>query len=341
MRFGLFVCFQSTTVIPTFSEWRNYHPNLAQTVTCFNVASFIVCIFGCVGSILTMIIIGNWDNLTSGATFMFTLAFTDMICAFHNGIIERGFPLFGLTLSGLNDNSCAFSYFLIFLVSYSSYYLTVFFSLDKCFAVWLPFKYRQFGKPRVCLVITVSIYIVQTLYCLPTVFAFGYKEEVAGCTPENYEIVSEKFYTAIQPEITIVVNGFLPVAVVLTSTSLTIMKIRMRGSKRRGSDLAANNKNQTTSAGRKCKINSEMIRQMIVVCLVFGVFNLAATSLIRFLFDSDIQSNRDQGIFMVVEAVVTLCISVINSGNFYLYIIFGKKFRNDFIALFSVKKTNV
>ena len=259
---------------------------------------------------------------------MFTLAFADFLSAFYNGVIEKGLPLFGFVISSESDFFCAICMFVIYVIMYSSYYLTTLFSLDKCLAVWFPYKYRQYGKPKVAFLATFVVYFAQSLYSLPALFTYRIDQKRNMCYAIDFDYVSFDYYMIVQPKVTSFVNGLLLVGLVLIFTTLTAWKVKSQSSKRR-------KMGQNNETNRRNHVEIEMVRQMIVVCSVFGCLNMCITISALMLYHLDAETSRDRAIFTMVEAGLSLCVAIITSGNFYFYLFFGKKFRHDFYALLS------
>ena len=228
--------------------------------------------FGCVGNIFIMIIVSHWDKLTSGGACMFSLALADFLSVFYDAFIDSLPKLIGYGLVSANSPICAISTMISWVTSYSSFYITVLFSLDKCIAVVFPFKYKQYAKPKLIVFATLLIYFCETVYALPVLFVVRLHEVADFCYPVSFKYISRSYYVDFKPRLTTVLNGFVPVCLVLILTTITIIKIRR-------SSANVKSERSRTSVSRR---DNEITRQMIVVGIFFGFFNMIASLCIRF-----------------------------------------------------------
>ncbi|XP_075248417.1 uncharacterized protein LOC142341374 [Convolutriloba macropyga] len=120
--------------------WEDFYPGTSQAIFYIHIGCVIISIFGCFGNVFTMMIISKWSNISSGAAFIWGLALTDLVAVFIDGILEILLQMFGIVIASLNSFVCAAFNFLSWVTTMWSFYITVLFSLDKCFAVLFPFK---------------------------------------------------------------------------------------------------------------------------------------------------------------------------------------------------------
>ena len=310
-----------------FENWRNYYPITARVVFALDISCATLSSLGFFGNIFTMVIISKWENISSGAAFMFALAFSDLFAGFYNGIIAMTRPLFGWTLSAYNDVICSICMYWSFTSTLYAYYATIFFSLDKCIAVLLPFKYREYGKPKVAIIATIVYYVILGLWTVPTVLVFRIHPGSGFCRAVNFELISAEFFFGTRNVIGWFVSGLIPIASVFLFTSITIGKIQQMKRKRLTS---------TTQSSRR---DREMTRQMIIVCSLFTTFGVIFTIFVRYLLNMDtVKSYKDEVIIHFFLSMVRICQAVQNSANFYVYLIFGSKFRANFIDLIMGRK---
>ena len=265
---------------------------------------------------------------------MFVLALTDFMAAFYDGIIDGIPPLFGYELSSINNITCAFSEFFSWVTTFVSFYLTVLFTLDKCLAVLFPFSYREFGKPKACIISATILYSVGILFSLPSLIVERKHPTLNKCTPTDfisfitsdlYENQSRFRFVSVLPSI-----GFVTILLIIT-----IVQIQIKACKKRKRSGAANNPERNRTQSRR---DMEITRQMIVVALLFDTLLLSsALCYIRIRY-MDISQLGDQALRIILIGVLRNNTALINSTNFYLYIIFGNKFRADFLQLFTSKK---
>ena len=306
--------------------WYEKYPDISFSIFVMQITSLIISIFGCFGNLFTIIIISKWDTLTSGATFMLILAIVDFTSASFVAIFIFVLPLSGFNLRDLNNISCASLTFAPTVIIYSSYYLTLLFSFDKFLAVMFPYKYRNFGTPKTSIYATAFVLTVECLLAIPNVLVFRIDSNFETCGAVNFQVISAEFWGKIYPLITSFINGFCPVLFVFLFTIGTILKLRNQGRKREKT-----RRNSRTISSRR---DSEMTRQMIVVCIMFGTLCLIVTICMQNIYVIQPTKAYDQAVVYFIFAIVMFANCLINSANFYIYLIYGKKFRADFIGLF-------
>ena len=233
-----------------------------------------------------MAIVFKWENMSSGAAFMFSLALADFLGVFYDGIIDELLPLFGFTLRLLNSALCAVCQYINYLTTFASYYITVLFSLDKCIAVMFPFKYREFGKPKACIISSILVYLCAGGIYSTELFAFRLDPVTLACRPIEFAIMNRYFFFKIRPQMSFIIGGVIPTFAVLLFTFITIFKVHQIGRKR------AAQKNDATKSTLLSRRDAEITRQMIVVCLMFGALNLSISAILRVHTSLGMNSNR-------------------------------------------------
>ena len=294
-----------------------------------DIVNSIISTLGCIGNVFTMLIISKWDNISSGAAFMFALALTDLMAVFYDGIIDCLLPLFGFSLRSVNSILCAFCTFFSWITTLMSFYMTVLFSLDKCLAVVFPFKYRRYGKVKVCVIMTILIYVIGSLWTSAALLVFRIHPESGVCRPMKFEIISRHFFFEIRPNIGFILAGIMPIVFVIFLLSVTILKIRFNARKRN------EGKNKQSPHSRR---DLELTRQMIVVAIVFTVLTSINAAIYIRNFSTDAQTAEENATTALLDSILSIDLALINSANFYLYLIFGKKFRASFLMLFGIEK---
>ena len=310
-------------------EWFKIHTSIYFAIFLMNAISSIVSIFGCFGNVFIVLIISRWDKLTSAATIMLILAVFDFLSTFYVAIFNIGLPFLDFNLRNINHFSCAFLSFSSAFIIYTSYYVTVLFSFDKFLSVMFPFWYREYGKAWLSVFSTYFILTIQVLWALPQLFVARIDFDSKICAPTYFEIVSADFYLNKQPVINILLNGALPVLLVFVFTMSTIVKLRIRDQRRR-----VGARDGSLSARRE----REMTRQMIVVCVLFGTLCLIVTICVQIIYKINPKTSFEHAISNFVLSIL-MCSNIgINSSNFFLYVIFGKKFRDNFFSLFCSRR---
>ena len=307
----------------SWREWETIFPEIANLVLTLDVICSINGVLGCFGNLFTIIIISKWDNMSSGAAFMLSLAITDLITVFIDAILHTALPLLGVLVSAINDIVCATYTFLSWITTITSYYITVLFTFDKCVAVTFPFKYRTQGKPKIALIATILAYVALSAYCVPAIFVFRIHPATKTCRPYDFSIISREFFFETRTQIGNFLSGIIPVALVFIFTTITILKLKRQGNKH-----IANGRGNLNS-----QRDREITRQMIVVGISFAVFCSGFTICIFIKQRIVVQTAFDEAMRVLLESIQYNFMALANSSNFYIYMVFGKKFRACFCNL--------
>ena len=242
--------------------------------------------------------------------------------------------LLGVFINRVNNILCAFCMFFNYATTMCAFHLTILFGLDKCLAVNFPFAYRQYGKPKACVISTIVVYILVGFYNLYALFVFRIDPESGDCRPYDFSIIGTVFFYEIRPYTSSALVAFIPFVLSAIITTLTVLKIKMMARKR----SATQNRDQS-KAPVQSRRDSEITQQMIVVCALFCMLSIVNTTLTQVVFSIDIKTAREQMIVTLLDRIMSNSIAMINSANFYVYILFGKKFRANFVSLFTRDKT--
>ena len=130
----------------------------------------------------------------------------------------------------------------------------------------VPFKYRQYGKPRVCIAANMIVYLYSIGFYSPFLFVFRVDPEKGVCRPYDFSVITRDQFFDVHPTMVLVFRGIIPIITVFTCTFLTIYKLRDVASKKKN--------NQSSVVPKQSRADNEITRQIIVVCLIFGVFPL-------------------------------------------------------------------
>ena len=290
---------------------------------------------GFVGNIAIILIISKWRDLCSGAAFMFSLALADLESIVIDGVIHELLHLHEFSLDLINRPVCSLFTYISKMTTAASYLITALFSVDKCLAVIFPFKYKEFGKPKICVWATFLVYVFVSLVFSPFLFVIDLDKEKRACSISNFEKISADTYFRVVLPMTITVNSILPLLVIIFCTIATIKILQVNSRKR---ENHAQNGGASTSA--RDRLDTEITRQMIAVCGLFCVLSVAATIVYKLNYDSQIKTAYELAVFNFLDRVNSMLTSMINASNFYLYLLFGKKFRADFKSLFCCKCGN-
>ncbi len=310
-----------------YPDWTKNYPLHAFFVDAIKVIVVVVAILGIIGNGFTVTIISKWTKLSSGAVFMCSLAFTDALAVFYDGIINEFLPMaFEFELAEINVWICNACIWFSVMTTWSSYYLTIMFSLDKCWAVTLPFNYRIHGTSKLGILLTSIVYILFSLYAIPYAVVFGLTPDTGTCHRVDYSAMSATAFDIYNEEFGVVTNGIIPISVVFLTTGLSVYKLGTFSSKH---DSA------TKVMGKR---DAEITKQMIAVSIIFFILCSGWTAFTYMKHNL----SRDNYLlllanYLLLNALKDLFQALNNSLNFYLYIFFGQKFRQDFFKLVGLK----
>ena len=308
----------------------------AEVVFWLKLSQSVISVTGCFGNLLIILIISKWKNITSGAAFMVTVAVTDFLAVFYNGIIDSAFPFLGLNLASLNDVICSFGNFFSWIFTSSSYYVTVLFSLDKCIATVVPFKYREHGKPVLSVISTLVVYFFWGLLSFPSVLIHKVDPVKLECQIMNFEIISQDFIVKIYAPVLFFLSGIIPTLSVIVLTTITIFRVRMSSARRKKAESQRQSR-QTSASGRR---DREMTRQMIIVGIVFSSLCLGHIGCVGVQASLG-SSAKDKARRLVIRSVQNILTALTNSVNFFVYVAFGRKFREQAMSLLRLTRGDV
>ena len=146
----------------------------------------------------------------------------------------------------------------------------------------------------------------------------------------KFNIISRNFFHNIRPKYSVFINGIIPILTVFLFTTITIIKLRITAKRR-------NRKQSSDSVGRQNRRDFEIVRQMIVVCSIFVTCAVITSLFVNAMLSNRRVTMKQEMTYNIYQSVVFVCQSIINSANFYMYIVFGQKFRNTLTDLLRMK----
>ena len=83
----------STTEGTITPKWEDMYPVISNVVFGLDIICAVISVFGCIGNVFIMKIVSKWENISSGAALMFSVALADFLSVFYDGFIDQvGFP---------------------------------------------------------------------------------------------------------------------------------------------------------------------------------------------------------------------------------------------------------
>ena len=200
-------------------------------------------------------------------------------------------------------------------------------TFDRFYSIIKPHKAASFNTVKRAKITIVCIVIFSILFNIPYLFTISHEGRV--CIPLLQGRLKIFYYWLCY-----VVQFIIPFVSLLTMNSIIIHKLRMR-------------KHMTLSQGQGQsegqKINSSEKQIFAILLLVAFSFFILVTPLYAFnlysmVFDYTKTPERFAGFYLFYNIIHKLYFT--NNGiNFFLYVIFGHRFRNDLFNLFTKIKT--
>ena len=254
--------------------------------------------------------------------------------AFYLGIIDSGLPLLGWTLMTVNNAFCVGCSFFSWMVSMSTYYITILLSLDKCIAVLIPFKYREHSKPNICVLGTTLVCIFCCLFSVPALFVYEIDPETNECQIQKFDRISYDLFATVILPVIFLLSGVVPGVSVITLTTITVVRVRISARRRRSAQSVDTNSGQVPHSALR---NREMTRLMVAMGVAFSSLcfcNIISIVVLILSGSSESGISHQSANRILTDILYTMT----NSVNFYIYIVFGRKFRAHTLALLGLKK---
>ena len=124
----------------------------------------------------------------------------------------------------------------------------------------------------------------------------------------------------------------MPLSCSSITTTITIFRLKL-SSRKRSANQNGEQANQSGARKQVDRRDAEIIRQMIMVCICFSILCVINSIVIVSGYRIEVKTARDEAMTTILDRILSNSLATINSANFYIYLIFGKKFRSDFLRL--------
>ncbi|XP_026995233.2 chemerin-like receptor 1 [Tachysurus fulvidraco] len=282
-------------------ESHGFHHSCSEEVMCMLllVVNVIIIILGVVGNGVVMWIAGFKMKKTVNTTWYLSLAISDFIfCAtlpFNTFYIATSEWIFGLFM-------CRFTSFVMFLNMFSSIFLLVIISVDRCIAVMFPVWAQNKRTIRKASMIVFLAWVLAVSLSIPSTIFREIKHHLGRTRcHNNYNIQDIHSYIAICRFI----FGFLiPFLVIIACYSVIICKLRS---------------NQMAKSTKPFKIMTALIGTFFLCWLPYHTFVLA-----------ELTQTLSNDIIVLGLKIGTSVASANSFLNPILYVFMGNDFRQKF-----------
>ena len=298
----------------------------------WGIVGNIITVLGLVGNVLSMIVLSNRRMLSSTSCYLIALAFFDSIVLISM-MLFLALPTISPVTGRLKDYSRAYPYMHPFayptalIAQTSTIYITVAFTIERYIAVCRPLHASKMCTVSRAKKAIIIVFILAFVYNLPRMLESQVVEEFDSDTNTTYpllkytELGSNPFFRQIYFIYLNMFVMFLIPFLILAVFNVLLVKAVQESRKARAQMNA-----------RTARENNLTI-MLIVVILVFLLCQLPSIA------DNIFLAILEQEELYSVNYVKFTCISnlmvVINSAtNFYLYCVFGRKFRKVFLKVF-------
>uniref|UniRef100_A0A3B4BVS3 G-protein coupled receptors family 1 profile domain-containing protein n=1 Tax=Pygocentrus nattereri TaxID=42514 RepID=A0A3B4BVS3_PYGNA len=288
----------------TFSLYKLNHTN-STTVPPMSV-NVIIFILGVAGNGLVIWIAGFKVKKSVNSTWYLSLAVSDFVfCSFLPiGIVHviSNNWIFGLFM-------CKFLFFIMYLNWFSSIFLLVIISVDRCVVVMFPVWAQNKRTLRKASVIVVLAWIISAALSLPTIiFAdvkYDYQTQTTICYG-NYKNHQQK----VAEVVCRFIFGFMiPYLIIIICYVVIIRKLKS---------------NQTAKSKKPFKIMTVLIVTFLICWMPYNTFALM-----------ELDIKKYKSFFLSGSKVVVVLANANSCLNPFLYAFMGKDFKNQCYALLS------
>ncbi|XP_017539211.1 chemokine-like receptor 1 [Pygocentrus nattereri] len=297
---------------PEHSGYENHTnsttvPPVCRDASCifYAAANVIIFILGVVGNSLVIWIAGFKVKKSVNSTWYLSLAVSDFIfCSFLPlGIVDviKNNWIFGLFI-------CKSVFFIMYLIWFSSIFLLVIISVDRCVVVMFPVWAQNKRTLRKALVIVVLAWIFSAALSLPTIiFAdvkYDYQTQTTICYG-NYKNHQQKVAEVVCKFI----FGFMiPYLIIILCYVVIIRKLKSK---------------QTSTSKKPFKIMTVLIVTFLICWLPYNTFALMGLDYEKYSF------------FLSGIRVVIVLANANSCLNPFLYAFMGKDVKDQCYALLS------
>ena len=226
---------------------------------------------------------------------------------------------------------------LIFFGFLCSTLLVVSMTFDRFYSIIMPHKAASFNTVKRAKITIVCIYLFSIVYNLPQALLVSGK--TYECAP--YDKASSVSYGMPYYWLSFVIHYALPFILLLAMNSVIIHKIRTRSiGEKYTSESQGHSQCHIQGHGKKSNSSEgQTFAILLLVTFALLIFNTPAYMFFIYIQIVDITASPQVFVGYLLFHQISFVLQVSNYGiNFFLYVLSGKKFRNDVQILFMKKK---
>ncbi|XP_067947197.1 FMRFamide receptor-like [Watersipora subatra] len=294
------------------------------------IASFVVCLLGCMGNLLSIIILLDKMYTWSTNIYLLALAVADMfllICALLislNDIVDNSSSL--SATGEIIPEAYTYPYIvpIVNIFQTISIWLMVAFTVDRYIMICHPFQGSKFCTRKRASIVVVCLYIVGVLYNLPLFFES--KTEVLLEDDKKYigrvltELGGNDLYLKI-----VHLWAYSIFIFVLPCLALTVLNVRLIMAVKRSRLMG-----RRMSWGKTCNHRNDTTLMLVAVVVVFLVCQLPAlvsNTIYASNTDRFIKGGAEYDHFRIILEISNFLVILNSAINFLLYYMFSPKFR--------------
>lgn len=311
------------------------HPQLETAGMIRKVVPIFGIIFGLLGNFLSFLVLNRpaiTRSKVSSFVHMKILAMADssvILCMCIPALVQS---YANINLSLHSNSLCKLQDYMTFCSGDLAIWLLVAIAVDRTIAVTLPFKAKRICTPKKAILIDIILVITALLKNITLLF----DELVVRVSPNNSnettvscEAVGDLVYfdTKIRPWLSLVLYFFLPATMIFSCNVATSVALY-----RSQAEWNSKAQSYTTAPKSKSRSVSSSTKMMMVVTIALTV--LLSPSIILYTFTNLCPTCKVPGLQKgFLFALTDILVITNHSINFLLYIISGRRFRREFIAM--------
>ena len=215
-------------------------------------------------------------------------------------------------------------------LSFIGTYLILAMTFERFYSIVRPHKASSFNTVQKAKQTCFCIIVMCIIYNIPQAFLFEAREYTCVAYAKNMNTLGTMYYG-----LSVILDFIFPFVALLAMNSVIIHTIRTR--------KILSVTSQKGQKDQKFKMHEKQIYAMLLL-VSFAFLILTTSPYVLFLFNLIIDFNQLSPKYQAAHVLVysiTQKLNCTNNGiNFFLYVLSGKKFRDDFLQLFRCRRHN-